>query len=123
MPRTTFEKKRLQLGAARILFAIARQPAAQRFERYTGGREQSTMTPKTVTLPADLYERVAQEAQGEGKTVDEVATEAVKRELARRWLERTRREAETRRGGMTDEEVEATVETAIREWRGEQRGR
>ena len=39
------------------------------------------MTPKTITLPADLYERVQQEAQGEGKTVDEVATEAVKREL------------------------------------------
>jgi hypothetical protein len=48
------------------------------------------MTPKTIIIPADLYERVAQEAQGEGKTVDEVATEAVKRELARRWLDRTR---------------------------------
>lgn len=81
------------------------------------------MTPKTVTLPADLYERVQEEAQGEGKTVDEVATEAVRRELARRWLERTRREAETRRGSMTDGEVDATVETAIREPRREQRGR
>lgn len=81
------------------------------------------MTPKTITLPADLYERVEQEAQGEGKTVDEVATEAVKRELARRWLERTRREAETRRGNMTDEEVEATVDTAVQEWRRQQHGR
>jgi len=81
------------------------------------------MTPKTVTLPADLYERVQQEAKGEGKTVDEVATEAVKRELARRWLERARREADIRRGGMSDEEVEATVDTAVREWRHEQRGR
>jgi hypothetical protein len=81
------------------------------------------MTPKTVTLPADLYERVQQEARGEGKTVDEVATEAVKRELARRWLERTRREAETRRGSMTDEQVDVTVQTAIRDWRREQHGR
>jgi predicted transcriptional regulator len=81
------------------------------------------MTSKTVTLPADLYERVEQEAKGEGKTVDEVATEAVKRELARRWLDRTRREAEIRRGGMTDDEVQATVDTAVREWRREQRGR
>lgn len=81
------------------------------------------MNPKTITLPADVYERVEQEAQGEGKTVDEVATEAVKRELARRWLERTRREAEIRRGSMTDEEVEATVDTAVQEWRREQHRR
>jgi len=59
------------------------------------------MTPKTITLPAGLYERVEQEAQKEGRTVDEMATEAVKRELARRWLERTRHEAEVRRGSMT----------------------
>jgi predicted transcriptional regulator len=81
------------------------------------------MTPRTISLPADLYERVQQEAQGEGKTVDEVATEAVKRELARRWLERTRRGAEARRGTMTDEEVDAAVDTAIRDWRREQHGR
>ena len=81
------------------------------------------MTPKTITLPADLYERVEQEAQGEGKTVDQVATEAVKRELARRWLDRTRREAEVRRGGMTDKAVEAVVDTAVQEWRQGQRGR
>lgn len=81
------------------------------------------MTPKTITLPADLYERVEQEAQGEGKTVDQVATEAVKRELARRWLERTRREAEIRRGSMTDKAVEVVVDTAVQEWRQGQRGR
>ncbi len=81
------------------------------------------MNPKTITLPGDLYERVEQEAQGDGKTVDEVAAEAVKRELARRWLERTRRDAETRRGSMTDDEVEAAVDTAVEEWRRGQRGR
>src|SRR5688572_10439264 len=71
------------------------------FGRILGRRREPAMNPKTITLPGDLYERVQQEAQGEGKTVDEVATEALKRELARRWLERTRREAEIRRGGMT----------------------
>jgi predicted transcriptional regulator len=81
------------------------------------------MTPKTITLPADLYQRVEQEAQSEGKTADEVAIEAVKRELARRWLERTRREAEIRRGSMTDEEVEAAVDTAVQGWRRDQHGR
>ncbi len=81
------------------------------------------MTPKTITLPADLYQRVEQEAQSEGKTADEVAIEAVKRELARRWLERTRREAEIRRGSMTDEEVEAAVDTAVQGWRRDQQGR
>lgn len=81
------------------------------------------MKPKTITLPGDLYERVEQEARGEGKTVDEVAAEAVKRELARRWLERTPREAEIRRGSMTDQEVDAAVETAVQEWRREQHGR
>lgn len=81
------------------------------------------MKPKTITLPAELYERVEQEAQGEGKTVDEVATEAVKRELARRWLERTRREAEIRRGSMTDEDVEGAVDAAVQEWRRQQHGR
>lgn len=81
------------------------------------------MTPKTITLPADLYERVEQEAQKAGRTVDEMATEAVKRELARRWLERTRHDADVRRGSMTDQEVGTAVDTAVQEWRREQRGR
>src|SRR5438128_3507669 len=76
---------------------------------------EAAMTSKTITLPAELYERVEQEAQAEGNTVDVVVTEAVKRELARRWLDRTRREAELRRGNMTDDEVEAAVETAVKE--------
>jgi len=36
------------------------------------------MTPKTIMLPAEIYDRVEQLAQAEGKTVDEVAVEAVK---------------------------------------------
>ena len=79
--------------------------------------------PKTVTLADDVYDRMQQEAEAEGKTVDELAGEAVQRHLARRWLERTGREAQVRRGNMTDEQVEAVVEKAIQESRAEQRGR
>jgi hypothetical protein len=39
--------------------------------------------------------------------------------LARRWLERMGREAQCRRGNMTDEEVEAVVKKAIQESRAE----
>jgi hypothetical protein len=105
------------------------EPDGYRLERASGSggilarRQELAMQIKRITLPGDLYERVEQEAQGEGKTVDEVAAEAVKRELARRWLERTRREAEIRRGSMTDGEVEASVDTAVQEWRREQHGR
>ena len=41
-------------------------------------------------------------AEPEGKTVDELADEAVQRHLATRWLERTGREAQFRRGNMTE---------------------
>ena len=47
----------------------------------------------------------------------------MKRELARRFFERNRREAALRRGNMTDAEVEAEVDTAVHEWRTEQRSR
>ena len=80
-------------------------------------------SPKTITLADDVYDRMQQEADAEGTTVDELAGEAVRRHLARRWLERTGREAQVRRGNMTDEQVEAVVEKAIQESRAEQRGR
>src|SRR5882672_2401919 len=41
-------------------------------------RQRRRMTPKTIMLPAEIYDRVEQLAQAEGKTVDEVAVEAVK---------------------------------------------
>jgi predicted CopG family antitoxin len=81
------------------------------------------VAPKTVTLSDDVYDRMRQEAEAEGKTVDELTGEAVQRHLARRWLERTGREAQVRRGNMTDEQVEVVVEKAIQESRAEQRGR
>jgi hypothetical protein len=78
------------------------------------------MVPRqTVTLAPDLYEAAKRSAEAEGKTIDELAAEALKRELARRWVNQTRRDAEIRRGSMTDEEVEAVIERAVRETRAE----
>lgn len=51
------------------------------------------------------------------------ANDAMKRELARRFFERNRREAEARRGNMTDDEVEIEVDKAVHDWRAEQRSR
>ncbi len=82
------------------------------------------MTPKNVAIEdPELLERYAEIARSEGKTVDELTTEAVKRDMARRWLERNKREAQRRRGNMTEEQVEATVDRAVQETRAEQRAR
>jgi hypothetical protein len=64
-----------------------------------------------------LLERAVKVAQAEGMTVDELATEAIQRELARRLFEKIKREAESRRGGMTNDEVERIGERAITEYR------
>ena len=43
------------------------------------------MTPKNVTIEdRDLFERYAEIARSEGMTVDELTTQAVKRDVARR---------------------------------------
>lgn len=82
------------------------------------------MTPKNIAIEdRDLFERYAEIARAEGKTIDELTTEAVKRDVARRWLEKTKREAAIRRGNMTDDEVNDIVETAIQQSRAEQRAR
>ena len=82
------------------------------------------MTPKNVAIEdPELLQRYAEIARSEGKTVDELTTEAVKRDVGRRWLEKNKREAQLRRGNMTEEEVEAVVEKAVQDTRAEQRGR
>ena len=76
-----------------------------------------------VTLPDELLERVRARATDEGKTVDDLAVEAVSRLLAERSLARFRREAERRSRGMSADQVNETVNQAIRETRNESRGR
>jgi predicted CopG family antitoxin len=76
------------------------------------------MPGKNIAVPDEIYERVQKIATAEGTTVEELATKALERDLARRWLERVGRDGQLRRGTMTDDEVEAVVERAVQESRG-----
>lgn len=75
------------------------------------------MPTKSIAVPEAVYERVQQVAAAEGTTVEQLATKAIERDLARRWLDRIGREGDLRRGDMSDTEVEAVVERAIQESR------
>jgi predicted transcriptional regulator len=75
------------------------------------------MPTKSIAVPDDVYERVQQIAAAEGTTVDQLATKAIERDLARRWLDRIGREGDQRRGDLSDAEVEAVVEQAVQESR------
>jgi predicted transcriptional regulator len=75
------------------------------------------MSGKNIAVPDEIYERVQQIATAEGTTVEDLATKALERDLARRWLQRVGRDGQLRRGNMTDDEVEAVVERAVRESR------
>lgn len=79
---------------------------------------QAIMSGKNIAVPDEIYERVQEIATAEGTTVEALATRALERDLARRWIERVSREGELRRGDMTDDEVEAVVERAVQESRG-----
>ena len=76
------------------------------------------MPGKKIAVPDEIYECVQKVATAEGTTVEELATKALERDLARRWLERVAREGQLRRANMTDDEVEAVVERAVQESRG-----
>lgn len=83
---------------------------------YTG--TQATMTAKNVTIAPELLERAGKVAQDKGVSVDELASEALQRELGRLSLDRFRRQGDSRRRSMSDEEVERTVEEAVDDVRG-----
>ena len=76
------------------------------------------MSGKTIAVSDEIYERVQKVAAAEGTTVEELATKALERDLARRWLERVGREGQIRRGNLTDDEVDTVVERAVQESRG-----
>jgi hypothetical protein len=75
------------------------------------------------SLSAELLERAAKEAEQSGQTVDEFTAEALERELARRSFQRLKSATESRRRGMTDEQVEERVNRAVQEYRAEQPSR
>ena len=76
-----------------------------------------------VTLPDELLERAKARATDEGKSVDDLAAEAVSRLLAERNLATFRGEAERRSRGKSEDQVNDIVNQAIRETRNEARGR
>jgi hypothetical protein len=82
------------------------------------------MTPKSVQIEsAELLERAAKEAEQSGQSLNELTTEALERELARRSFQRLMRSTDIRRRGMSDADVDERVERSIREYRTEQRSR
>jgi exosome complex RNA-binding protein Csl4 len=80
-------------------------------------------TEANIRLPETLLAQAQQYAAATGQSVDDLAAEAVKREIARRALQNLWREAEGRRGDMTDEQVEEVVNGAVHEDRRQRRGR
>ena len=78
---------------------------------------ESLMPTKSIAVPDAIYDRVQEAAAAAGTTVEQLATEALERDLARRWLNRVGREGDVRRGNITDAEVEALVERAVQESR------
>jgi len=78
---------------------------------------------KNIAIEPEVLEQAMRQAEAEGKTVDELIQEAIKRHLAQKSLERFKREADVRRGNKTDEEVEAIVDRAVKESRKENRSR
>ena len=78
------------------------------------------MPTKSIAVPDTVYDRVQEAAAAEGTTVEQLATKALERDLARRWLDRIGREGDLRRGKKTDPEVEALVERAVQESRAAQ---
>jgi hypothetical protein len=73
------------------------QVMAQFYVRGVMPTEFEMETQNTITVPDEVHLRVQHQAEVEGKTVDELMAEALKSHLARRTMERFRREADLRR--------------------------
>jgi hypothetical protein len=69
-----------------------------------------------ITLPAELLAQVQALAAKEGKTVDELMVEALKRDIARRMIANLKREGKPS-GMAEDGEIQAAVD-AVHEYRG-----
>jgi predicted transcriptional regulator len=76
-----------------------------------------------ITIPDDLLPKLEEAAHAEDRTADELAAQAVRELLMRRFWERNKIEAQKRRGNMTDEQVEEYVDRVIHEFRSENRER
>lgn len=76
---------------------------------------------KNVALPDELLTTIAEMAQAEGKTADELIEVATRRYITQQRLDRLvrRNESRARELGIRDQDVPGIV----RQWRREQRGR
>jgi predicted transcriptional regulator len=81
------------------------------------------MDTANITLPDELLPRLQELARTENRTADELAAQAVQELLMRRFWERNKVEAQKRRGHMTDEQVQESVDRVIHEFRAENRER
>jgi hypothetical protein len=72
-----------------------------------------------VTLPDELLTQARATARLEGKTVDELTAEAVKKLITQKALARIKREGEAASRGMSEEQIESEVLRKIRESRAE----
>jgi hypothetical protein len=81
------------------------------------------MASPNVTVPEELLERAQAAAAAEGKTVDELTTEALKKHIAQRTLARLKRQAEAESPGMSEEQIESIIARAVHESRDESRAR
>jgi predicted transcriptional regulator len=81
------------------------------------------MSQIAINLPDEVVERVRREAQTEGRSVDELAEEALNRHLAKKFLERNSIEAAIRRGNKTEEECDEIIAQAIQRNRQSRRSR
>jgi hypothetical protein len=81
---------------------------------------------KNVHVPGELLEQAQRLAESQGRTADDLAAEALKRYLAREWVNKLSREGEESRrrlGLKTDQDVEDYVNRVIAEYRTESRNR
>ena len=72
-------------------------------------------TGSNIKLPDDLLAQIQAIAAMEGKTPDDLAAEAVKREVARRMIANLKRTA--RPSGMTEEQEIQAVVDAVHDYR------
>ena len=75
------------------------------------------MTTKSIAVPDAIYDRAQAAAAAEGTTVEQLAVNALERDLARRWLDRVGREGDVRRGTTSDAEIETLIERAVQDSR------
>jgi hypothetical protein len=83
-------------------------------------------TQNNLHIPDDLLAQARRRAESQGRTADDLATDALKRYLAHQMLSDLSQGSQERRrqhGLKTDEDVERYVDQVTHDYRNEQRSR